>query len=98
MLGNVLIYIHEPVRGKTNIVVTELSIDPDQPKHAAQANSSRHFSPPVNFLFHESLLNTSIPLRREVSARIILSGLRRLIWVDALRRGYNVKRLKYMNL
>ena len=29
-------------------------------------------------------------LRRNVSARISLRGLRRLIWVDTLRRGHNV--------
>ena len=66
------------------------SIDHDQPKHAAQADSDTHFSPPVNFLFQESLLYTSITLRRNVSARIILRGLRRLIWVDTLRRVYTV--------
>ena len=33
----------------------------DQPKHAAQAYPDRHFSPPVDFLFQESLLYTSIP-------------------------------------
>ena len=48
------------------------SIDPDQPKHAAQANPDRHFS------------------RRNVSARIRLRGLRRLIWVDTLHRVHNV--------
>ena len=66
------------------------SIDQDQPKHAAQANPDSHFSPPVDFLFQESLLYTSIPLRRNVSARISLRRLRRLIWVDTLRRVYNV--------
>ena len=47
-------------------------------------------SPPVDFLFQESLLYTSIPLRRNVSARISLRGLRWLIWVDTLRRVNNV--------
>ena len=63
------------------------SIDPDQPKHAEQANPDRHFSHPVDFLFQESLLYTSIHLRRNVSARISLRRLRRLIWIDTLRRG-----------
>ena len=35
------------------------SIDPDQPKHTAQANPDRHYSPPVDFLFRESLHYTS---------------------------------------
>ena len=38
------------------------SIDPDQPKHAMQAYSDRHCSPPVDFLFQESLLYTPVPL------------------------------------
>ena len=38
-------------RKKTNIVDSALSIDPDQPKHAAQVYPGRHFSPPVDFLF-----------------------------------------------
>ena len=50
----------------------------------------RHFSPPVDFLFKESLLYISIPLRLNVSARMSLCGLRRLIWIDILRRDYNV--------
>ena len=33
---------------------------------------------------------TSIPLRRNVSALYSLCGLRRLIWVDTLRRDHNV--------
>ena len=65
------------------------SIDADQPKHAAQANPGGHFSPPVDFLFRESLLFTFIHLRRNVSVRI-----------DALRRvhnvGFLVKRLIYV--
>ena len=73
------------------------SIDPDLPKHAAQANPDIRCSPPVDFLFQESLLYTSFPLRRNVSAMIILRGLRRLIWVDTLRRvhyiGFLVERL-----
>ena len=48
------------------------------------------FSPAVDFLFQESVLYTSIPLRRNVSAWISLRGLGRLIWVDTLRRGHNV--------
>ena len=47
----------------------------------------RHFSPPVDFLFKVTLL---YPIRRNVSARISLRGLRRLIWVDTLRRVHNV--------
>ena len=42
----------------------------------------RQISPPVDFPFQESLLYTSIPLRRNVSAQISLRGLHRLIWVD----------------
>ena len=57
-----------PSREKINIVDSAQSIDPDQPKHATQAYPDRHFSPPVDFLFQESLLYTSIPLRRDVSA------------------------------
>ena len=49
--------IKEPSREKT-----ALCIEPDQPKHAAQANPDRHFSPHVDFLLKESLLYTSIPL------------------------------------
>ena len=41
-------------------------------------------------MFQESLLYTSIPLKRNVSARISLRGQRRLIWVDKLRRCHNV--------
>ena len=44
----------------------------------------------MDFLFQESLLYTSIPLRRNVSTRISLRGLRRVIWVDRLRRVNNV--------
>ena len=39
---------HEVFREKTNIMHSALSIDPDQPKHAAQANPDRHFSPPFS--------------------------------------------------
>ena len=59
-------------REQTNIVDSALSIDLDQPKHAAQGNPDRHFSPAVDFLFQESLQYISIPLRRNVSARISL--------------------------
>ena len=62
--------LYEPSREKTNIVDSAESIDPDQQKHAAQANPDSHFSPPDDFLFQESLLYTSIHLRRNVSARI----------------------------
>ena len=55
---------------KNNIVDSTLSIDPDQPKHAAQANPDRLFSPPVDFLFQKSLLSKSFPLRRNVSAEL----------------------------
>ena len=41
---------YEPFREKTNIV------DLHQPKHATQANPDWHFSPPVDFLFQESIL------------------------------------------
>ena len=47
--------LNEPSREETNIV------DPDQPKHAAQANPDRNVSPPADFLFQESLLITSSP-------------------------------------
>ena len=66
------------------------SIDPDQPKHVAQANPDRYFSPSMDFLFQESLLYTSILLRRNVSARICMRGLRRLFWVGSLRKVLNV--------
>ena len=36
------IYIYEPFCEKTNIVDFALSIDPDQPKHTAQANPDGH--------------------------------------------------------
>ena len=67
----------EPTREKTNTMDSALSIDPDQPKHVTQANPDRHCSPPVDFLFQEALLYTSISLGR-------------LIWVDTLRRCHNV--------
>ena len=62
----------------------------DPPKRAVHANPDRHCLPPVDFLFQESLLYTSIPLRRNVSAPISLRGLLRLIWVDTLRRVHNI--------
>ena len=37
-----------------------LSIDPGQPKHAAQAYQDRHFLPPVDFLFQEISLYTPV--------------------------------------
>ena len=45
---------------KTIIVDSALSIDPVQPKYAAQAYPDRHFSPPLDFLFQESYY--SIPI------------------------------------
>ena len=48
------------------------------------------FSPPVHFLFQETFVYTSISQRRNVSARISLRGMRKLIWVDTLRRYHNV--------
>ena len=54
-----------PSREKINSVDSALSIDPYQPKHATQAYPDRHFSPPVDFLFQESLLYTSIPPKTE---------------------------------
>ena len=71
---------------RINFMASALSIEPDQ--HAAQANPDRHFSSPGGFMFQESLLYTSIPLRRNVSARISLRRLRKLIRVDTLRRGH----------
>ena len=82
--------IIKPSREKTNIIDSALSIDPDQPKHAAQANPDRHLSPPADVLYQESLFFTALSLGRNVSARISLLGLRRLIWVDASRRSHNV--------
>ena len=83
---------------KTNIWDSALSIDLDQPKHAAQAYPDIHFSPPEDFLFQESLLYTSTPLRRNVLSRISMRGPQRLIWVDTLRRdhtvGFLVERLR----
>ena len=79
----------EMSREKTNSVDSANSIDTDQPKHAAQANPDRHCSPPVDFLFQESLY-TSMPLWRHVIVGIRMRGQCRLIWVDTLRRGHNV--------
>ena len=59
------------------------SIEPDQPKHAAQANPDRHFSSPVDFMYQEPLLYTSIPLRRNLSTRISLRGLLVVSWDDS---------------
>ena len=70
-------------------------VDPDQPNHAAQANPDRHCSPPVDFLFQESLLYTSIPQRRNLSVRNSMCGLRRLIQVDILRRVHDVGTSRY---
>ena len=56
----------------------------------ALATSDIYSSPPVDLLFHESLLYTSIPLWWNVSGRISLRGLRRLIRIDTLCRVYNV--------
>ena len=85
----IYIYIYMSRPARTNIMASAYCIDPDQPKHAAQAFPDRHFSAAVDFLFQESLIYTSIPLKRNVSARISLRGLRRLILVDTLRRGHN---------
>ena len=57
--------IIDPSREKTNIVDFAQSNDPEQPKHAAHAYPDRHFSPPVDFLFHYSLLYTSFPPETE---------------------------------
>ena len=70
---------------------------PDQPKHAAQANPDRHFSPYVEFSVSEIItLYLSSP-RRNMSAHISLRGLRRQIWVDTLRivhdAGFLMERL-----
>ena len=61
-----------------------------QPKQTGQANPDGHFSPHVDFLFRESLPYTSFPLKRNVSARISLHRLHRLVWVDTLRNFHNV--------
>ena len=42
------------------------------------------------FCFRNHYSISLSPLRRNVSARISLRGLRRLIWVDTLRRGHYV--------
>ena len=76
---------------KTNSVDSALNIEPDQPRHAAQAIPDRHFSPYVEFLFQESLLYTYILLRRNMSARLSLRGLHRLIWVDTLRVSVRIR-------
>ena len=62
----------------------------NQPNHTAQAYPDIHFSLPADFLFRESLLYTSILLRRNVSARISLRGPCILIWVDTLRRVHTL--------
>ena len=51
---NSSVSIYEPLREKTNILDSAYNIDPDQPKHDAQAHPGRHFSPSVDFLFHQS--------------------------------------------
>ena len=61
-----------------------------RPGSATQAYLDRHCSSTVEFLFQESLLYTSILQRRNVSARISMRGLRRLIWIDTLHRGHTV--------
>ena len=81
---------HEASRGKKQHYGLCVKYRPEQPKHAEQVYPNRLFSPPVDFLFQESLRNTSILLRRNVSARISLRELCRLIWIDTLRRGQNV--------
>ena len=58
--------------------------------NAAHAYPDIHFLPPVDFLFQETLLYTSIPPRRNESVRISLREMRRLIWIDALRKGHTV--------
>ena len=83
-------FSYQPFHEKANSVSSALSIDPAQPKHAAQANPEIHCSSRVDFLFQESLLYTSIPMIRNVSTRISLRGQRRLIWVDTLRRVHTV--------
>ena len=70
----------EPFHEKTNILDNACIIDLDQPKHAAQAYSNIHCLPPVDFLLQELLLYTYLRLIQNVSARISLRGLRRLIW------------------
>ena len=47
--------VDAPFHEKTNIAQRKVST-PDQPKHAAQANPGKHFSPPVDYIFQESLL------------------------------------------
>ena len=43
---------------KTNILDSELSIEPDQPKHAAQASTDRDLSPPVDSGFRNHCAET----------------------------------------
>ena len=50
-----LLYAFEPFHENTNSIDSAKRIYPNQPKHAAQANPDRNFSPIVNFLFQESL-------------------------------------------
>ena len=45
----------------------------------------------IDFLFQKSILYTSIPMIRNVSARIRLRELRRLIWVYTWRINLNVR-------
>ena len=72
---------HTYVSRLTRKIIVEyaLIIDLDQPRHTAQASPDRHFSPTVDFLFKESSLYTSIPLRRNVSARTAQADLGRYI-------------------
>ena len=55
---------YEPNYEKTNIVDSAYIIDPDQPYYTAQAYPDRHYSPPVDFSFQESLLYTYMSLSR----------------------------------
>ena len=77
-----------PARKPTLWTLRKVSY-PDPPAQSAHAYPNSQVSPTVYFLFQESLLYTSIPLRRDVSARISQRGLRWLIWVDILRSDHN---------
>ena len=75
--------MRKPTLWKLRKVLTRISLS--MPRRLSQVDT--YFSPPVDFLFQESLLYTFIHLRRNVSARI---SVRRLILVDILCISHNV--------
>ena len=50
-----------PARKPTVWTLRKVMIVPDLPKHAEQPYPDRHLSPPVDFLFQEYFIYTTIP-------------------------------------